>query len=292
MSDGRIVVRLIGGLGNQMFQYAAARAAALRTGSDLVLDTRAYDRGGPTAYALHRFRIDAHIGSAAELPPGRDRPLRYAAWRQFGRSPRFVRERGLGFNPNILNPGDDVYLHGYFQSERYFADFANRIRQDLEFVAPPNGENTRWLDAIRAEEHAVSLHVRRGDYVSDTKSQGAHGTCSAGYYASAFAHLRAAVGGRLALFVFSDDPDWAEANLSFNAPMHVARHNGRSTAHEDLRLMAACRHHIIANSTLSWWGAWLDALPDKIVVAPERWFADPELSNPDIVPPGWKQVGG
>ncbi len=290
MSGGRIFVRLIGGLGNQLFQYAAARAAALRNGSDLILDARAFDSNGPAAYALHHFGIHARIGSAAELPPDRDTPIRYAVWRTFGRSPRFLREHGLGFNSDILDPGRDSYLHGYFQSERYFADFSGQIRQDLEFAEEPDAQNAEWLDAIRAEKHAVSLHVRRGDYVSDKKSHGAHGTPGAAYYARAFDEIRERIGGRPALFVFSDDPDWAAANLTFDAPMRVARHNGRAGAHEDLRLMAACRHHIIANSTFSWWGAWLDPSPDKIVAAPEQWFADPKLFNPDIVPREWLKL--
>ncbi len=285
-----IIARLAGGLGNQLFQYAAARAVALRNDTDLVLDARGFVPRKPFTYDLGHFAISGRVGGEDELPPGRNKPLRYGLWRAFGRSPRFVRENGLGFNPSIANLGPDVYLHGYFQSERYFADVTSTIRKELAIVTEPDAENQRWLEEIDGAGNAVSLHVRRGDYVASAGGQNVYGTCDAAYYARAFAHVRERTGGDATLFVFSDDPDWAEQNLAFDAPMRFARHNGRATAYEDLRLMAACRHHIIANSTFSWWGAWLDPSRDKVVAAPAHWFADSRLNNPDIYPDEWTRI--
>ena len=286
-----IYVRLVGGLGNQLFQYACARAMALRHGVDVVLDTRELARGAAHAiYGLDRFAISARIGADAELPPARGQTLRYALWRAGLMRPRFLREKGLALNPAVLAAPDDTYLHGYFQSEGYFRDQAVTIREELRFVAAPEGENARWLDHIRAEARAVSLHVRRGDYVGSAKGQAVHGTCDASYYARAVAEIGRRTGIEPLLFVFSDDPAWARENLAPGAEMVVLDHNTAAAGAEDLRLMAACRHHIIANSSFSWWGAWRNPSPEKVVIAPSRWFADPSLRNPDICPPDWVRI--
>lgn len=286
-----IYVRLVGGLGNQLFQYACARAVALRHGVEVVLDTRELARGAAHAvYGLDRFAISARIGTTGELPPARGQVIRYALWRAGGMRPRFLRERGLGVNPAVLAAADDSYLHGYFQSEGYFRDQAAVIRDDLSILAAPAGENARWLERIAAEPRAVSLHVRRGDYVGSSKGAAVHGTCDAAYYMRAVATIRERAGIEPLLFVFSDDPVWARENLRPGAEMVVLDHNTASAAVEDLRLMGACRHHIIANSSFSWWGAWRNPSPDKVVVAPMRWFADPGLNNPDICPAEWIRV--
>lgn len=286
-----IFVRLVGGLGNQLFQYACARALALRHGVEVVLDTRELARGAAHAvFGLDRFDISARIGEQGELPPARGRMIPYALWRAGLMRPRFVRERGLGLNPNVLAAADGCYLHGYFQSEGYFRDQAEVIRDDLRILAAPEGENARWLERIGAEPRAVSLHVRRGDYVGSAKGAAVHGTCDAAYYARAVAAIRERAQIDPLLFVFSDDPVWARDNLRPGAEMVVLDHNAASAAVEDLRLMGACRHHIIANSSFSWWGAWRNPSPDKVVVAPARWFADPRMDNPDICPPEWLRV--
>lgn len=286
-----IYVRLVGGLGNQLFQYACARAVALRHGVEVVLDTRELARGAAHAvYGLDRFAVAARIGEGAELPPARSRIIPYALWRAGLMRPRFLRERGLGVNPAVLAAPDDSYLHGYFQSEGYFRDQAAVIRDDLHILAAPEGENARWLGRIAAEPRAVSLHVRRGDYVGSVKGAAVHGTCDAAYYARAVETIRARAGIEPLLYVFSDDPAWARENLRPGAEMVVLDHNAASAAVEDLRLMGACRHHIIANSSFSWWGAWRNPSSDKVVVAPARWFADPGLSNPDICPAEWVRI--
>jgi len=286
-----IFVRLVGGLGNQLFQYACARAVAIRRGTGLVLDLRELSRGAAHAvYGLDRFAIAARVGTEAELPPPRGRLPGYALWRAGLRRPRFLRERGLGVNPAVRDAPDDSYLHGYFQSEGYFADVAGQIRNELRLLEEASGENRRWLDRIEAEPRAVSLHVRRGDYAGSAKGQAVHGTCDGAYYAGAVAALRERAGIDPVLFVFSDDPAWARANLALGAETVVLDHNPPSAAVEDLRLMGACRHHVIANSSFSWWGAWRNPRPDKVVVAPGRWFSDPALSNPDICPAGWLRV--
>jgi hypothetical protein len=286
-----IYARLLGGLGNQLFQYAAGRALALRLGVELVLDMRAAGRA-PAHFrpALHHFGIEYR--DDVDLPPDKTRPLAYAIWRYGGGRPKFYRERGLGFNQAVFQAPDDTYLHGYFQSERYFSDQIDAIRKDLRIVTPPGPANAAALEEIGAAGMPVSLHVRRGDYVNDAKGARMHGTCDASYYRAALDLLDARLGTELSVFVFSDDPDWARENLALGRPVRVFDHNGPERHYEDLRLMAACRHNVIANSTFSWWGGWMNPSPDKIVVAPRRWFADPSASNPDILPASWVAIEG
>ncbi|WP_371155546.1 alpha-1,2-fucosyltransferase [Jannaschia sp. 2305UL9-9] len=279
-----ITQRLFGGLGNQMFQYATGRAVAAARGVPLALDTRDTDRrGGHNRFALHRYAID--VASDPALPPDRKgRPLRYAAWRAMGG--RLLREAGLGFDPRVMQAPDGSYLHGYFQSERYFAGIADTIRRDLTLTEPLSFESAAWQARIAQDPLAVSLHVRRGDYLS----AGNHGTCDAAYYARALQAVTDRMGARPRLYAFSDDPDWVRDHLHLDAEMAVVGHNGPDAGHEDLALMSTCRHHIVANSTFSWWGAWLNPRPDKVVAAPAVWFAALAQTNHDILPDSWIAV--
>jgi len=282
----RVISRLHGGLGNQLFQYAAGRAVALRTGAELLLDTRQFTKTSPFQYDLGHFSIEARVASEAELPPAKNRPVAYAWWRMFGRSPRFVREQQLGYNERIATIGPDCYLHGYFQSQRYFADIAPTLWSDLAFKDAISGDNARMAERIGSAP-SVSMHIRRGDYVTNAKAQATHGAPELGYYERALQEIRARSGQDPVVYLFSNDPDWVRANMKLEAELVPVAINDGSTAHEDLRLMSLCDHNIIANSTFSWWGAWLNPSHGKIVVAPAQWFASPKLSNPDITPPGW-----
>lgn len=287
-----IYVRLYGGLGNQLFQYATARSVARTRGVEVGLDRR-YLTGGPAhlAYALHPFAVHADIDPVC-LPPYKGTALgRYLLWRcHLWPGPHFTRERGLGVNPEILVAEDDTYLHGYFQSERYFADHVEGLREELRIVTPPKGQNAEWIDRIGADERAVSVHLRRGDYLQGRKTTGTHASCDEAYYRSALRQVSERTGLEVRAYVFSDDPQWAQDNLALGVETVILGHNGILDAHEDLRLMALCRHHVIANSTFSWWGAWLDARSGSVTVAPKRWFANGQLSNPDILPDRWVAV--
>ena len=212
-----IYVRLHGGLGNQLFQYAVGRALALRRGTEVALDPRdALKKQAAFHPALHHFAV-VHAG-AVPLPPGRDRPLAYALWRYAGRRPRILREKGLAFDPAVLDAPDDVYLHGYFQSERYFDDHCAQLRNDFRIVTPPSDENARVLAQIGEQPFPVSLHVRRGDYVSHAKGSQVHGTCGPDYYRAALAEVLSRAEGDPVVYVFSDDPGWAAENCCRSWP--------------------------------------------------------------------------
>lgn len=277
-----IYARLHGRLGNQMFQYAAARALATRLGVAFTLDTRrAVHKGEGILTRVFDLEWDA----PAQLPPAQhERLLAYYAWRGLGLAPKMYRERGLGFNPAFDTLPDETYLHGYWQAEQYFAPIADDIRAAFVPRHPMSVQNTEMAGRIAAGP-SISLHVRRGDYLT----VGAHGLCDQAYYEAALERVADGL-DTPTVYVFSDDPQWAKDNLPLPFEKVVVDFNGPDTDYEDLRLMSLCQHNVLANSSFSWWGAWLNQNPDKRVAGPKDWFSDPKLSNPDILPQGWLRV--
>ena len=300
-----VVVRLFGGLGNQMFQYAAGRSLALKTGSRLVLDAsgftlptvrRGYALDGYPLAAETRFDGYAHAPRrpavrfpAPKRPGWLDRAAQLVR-APFGASDReagagrlsLFTERCFDFDPRFFTCGAQTYLVGYWQSERYFADIRDLIRQELTYAPAPDAANAGWLERIRAA-NAVCVHVRRGDYLLPAHFRH-HGLCSAEYYRRAVRLMRERV-VRPQFFVFSDDWPWCREHLA-DDDMLIVDANRPEAGQDELRLMAACRHHVIANSSLSWWAAWLAASDGRIVVAPTPWFAH-RSHTPDLFPAGW-----
>ncbi len=278
-----IITRLHGGLGNQMFQYAAGAALAARLDVPLALDPRpaaAKDQGDLRAI------FDLPLAEPDHLPPDRDaRPLAYALWRKLGRTPVLRREDGLGYNTAFETWGDGSYLHGYWQSDRYFTPIIDRLRGEFTMTPPMSPANAEMAACI-AQGTTIALHVRRGDYVA----LGASAVCDQAYYDAALATITKDLPDTPRVFVFSDDPGWARDNLSVPFEKTVVDLNGRDTAHEDMRLMSLCTHNVIANSTFSWWSAWLNPNPTKRVAAPARWFGNDHQHNPDILPENWLKI--
>ena len=286
MSDDVIISRLFGGAGNQLFQYAAGRALADRLGVDLVLDNR-YVAGSSDRGDCFEHFARARFSRSDALPPSKsDGWLRYGLWRRFGRAPRFHREEGLGFDNGFFDLPAGIYLHGYWQSERYFAPVAGQIRRDLAFTTDLNAPNAAMADRIAQADTPVSFHVRRGDYTAS----GTYAACQPAYYRQAAEILHQRLGAPLTCFVFSNDPAWARDHLDLGHDTVIVDINDETTGHFDMHLQSLCAHNVIANSTFSWWAAWLNANPDKIVIAPENWFADPGLDNPDLCPDVWIRV--
>ncbi len=282
-----IVTHIFGGLGNQLFQFAFGKALAARLGVELRIDTRYFDRPRPDELCLHHFSIQTPEVERRGLPPMRhDGLLPYLAGKLRGHRWTMFRETSLGYDPAAETLGDNTYLKGYWQTELYFRDHADLVRAHLQVVTPPTDENRQVMDE-QDSCYPVSLHVRRGDYVSNPKFNATHGTCDLDYYRRAADLIVERTRCEPVFFAFSDEPDWVRENLKLPYPMRIVSHNGPEHNYEDIRLMSRCRHHIIANSSFSWWGAWLNPDPDKIVIAPRRWFADPGMQKHDLVPEGW-----
>jgi hypothetical protein len=288
-----VTIRLMGGLGNQLFQYATARALALRHGAEVVLDLSHYEEDRLRRYELGSYPIAARIATAAELRSSKAAGgLRAIAERLLGRAPGpaapAYHEPHFHFDPLVLQQRPPVHLIGYWQSERYFVDAAEVLRREFSPQAPLEPENARIAAAI-ATTNAVSLHVRRGDYVSNAHTNAYHGVCSLDYYRAAVAHIRREIPDAH-LFVFSDDHEWTRRNLAPDLPTTYVTANPADRGFRDLQLMSRCRHHVVANSSFSWWGAWLNPSPDKMVIAPARWFASAEHDTRDLVPATWLRL--
>jgi hypothetical protein len=287
-----IVTRVIGGLGNQMFQYAAGRALARRLGVPLRIDSSGFRSYSVHDYCLHHFALKAVEAEDGDVPNGRAESRWARALRRLGVGTelKVFRERGFAFDSEVNMLPDDTYLDGYWQSERYFSDMEGELRRDFEIVTPPTTQNAEWLTRIRSDAGSVSIHVRRGDYVTNASANAVHGTCTLEYYMRAARHVADKTDAPPTFYVFSDDPDWVAANLHLGYETTYVRHNDAAHNYEDLRLMSACRHHVIANSTFSWWGAWLNSARDKRVVAPVQWFRDEKMDTRDLMPPSWTRL--
>lgn len=287
-----VISALCGGIGNQMFQYAAGRRLAERRGVDLKLHFIPFGGNTPREYQLGSFNIREQFASSTEVAlltsprTGLFRKLlTRISGKQQGCPDTYVKERHYHFDPAILDLEGNVYLEGYWQSEKYFSDITPIIRNEFEIRCSPDSRNRLIAETIRACE-SVSIHVRRGDYVTDPETSRVHGICGPEYYAESMRY----VGERVDtphFFIFSDDPTWARDNIRTDFQSTVVDHNGTEDAYEDLRLMSLCRYHIIANSSFSWWGAWLSENPEKIVIAPSRWFRIDSYDTRDLIPEGW-----
>jgi len=292
-----IITKIQGGLGNQLFQYALGRNLAYLNNTILKLDIRGYAKitYGDTVrkYRLNHFQTRKEIATNQEIKKLCSKkkeisPIKFLKEViTHSNSPNYIKEQSLNFNSDILHTPDNSYLDGYWASEKYFKNIESLIREDLKIMQPQNGIILKYSKKISSCE-SVSVHIRRGDFVNNLKTQEFHGNCTLGYYNNAVNRLICDV-KKPHFFIFSDDCEWAKRNFKLNYPMSFMDFNGEERDFEDLRLMSTCKHHIIANSTFSWWGAWLGSNPNKIVIAPKKWLNKPELFL-DIYPDSWSQL--
>jgi hypothetical protein len=283
-----ISVQLKHGFGNQLFQYAAARRLSLTLGVPLTLDLSFYRTHRLRSYALNRRCIEARVATTWEMVCWRGPPVLIPITHPLGLVPRLVRERAFTFDPSILTLPDGRCLDGHWQSYRYFEDIAPSIRREFA-VHDALTDRDRQLLARMARGDSICLHVRRGDLVSNAVVRKFHGCCSEDYYRRAIERLAAQLLSP-ELFVFSDDMPWVRQHLAFNMPTTHVDHYAADSAPEELRLMAGCRHFVIANSTLRWWAAWLASDRGGVVYAPRQWFANPAMSAADLIPPSWHRL--
>lgn len=289
-----IIVRLKGGLGNQLFQYALGRHLAEIHKSVLKIDISFFETYELHTYSLWPFNIQENIASPDEvltLPARRIGIVERAATRLLRRPPKLasthIQEKYFHFDPEILNLPDGVYLDGYWQSEKYFADIFEILQKEYTVKTLPAGKDKELAGRILSCE-SVSLHIRRGSYLLPPYNA-FHGTCSLNYYLRCVEYLTQYV-KHPHFFIFSDEPPWAYDNLKFPYPTTYVDHNDADKDYEELRLMSLCKYQIIANSTFSWWGAWLNANPEKIVLVPERWFNDSTVDTKDLIPESWVKI--
>jgi hypothetical protein len=271
-----IVIRIIGGLGNQMFQYAMVRSMSIEKKQNFKLDISGFDTYKLHNYSLQHFNIEANYYKKANRFLEKILNLFY-------KETKFT-ETDFGFDENFVHlTGDTIYLEGYFQSEKYFNKHASAIRNDFKVkskLKPKTIETISYMKTV----NAVSIHIRRGDYLTNEK----HNTDKEDSYTSAIAIIVSKINNPV-FFVFSDDIEWVKSNITTKFETNFIDFNDVITNFEDLILMSNCQHNIITNSSFSWWGAWLNENENKIVIAPQKWFTDDTNSN-DIIPDTWLKV--
>lgn len=291
-----IRVALNGGLGNQLFQYAAAKTLAVKHGTSLEFDViPLYSKLQLSALATYRkpeldvFCIEAQTNGMLFknkflYPLSKTQFFLnrfYNRWKF-----NYYMEKDFAFDGSVMELPDNTYLDGHFQSERYFKPAEEIIRKECRFKRPLTGQNSEWEKLIN-NAVSVSVHIRRGDYVALQKNIQKHGTTSPEYYKKAVSYIAEKI-NQPVFFIFTDDVPWVREHFTLDFPFHIIGNNTTAdSSHLDMQLMSFCRHHIICNSTFSWWGAWLNNKSDKTVIAPEKWFADPSINSKDIYPPDW-----
>lgn len=285
-----IIIRIMGGLGNQMFQYALYKAMHVK-GKDVKLDLswclRKKEHNG---YELERiFNVDGIYATKTQADFLGE--INYGILNRIFR--KYVKHKktyyyqdvnnAILFNENIFCY-DNIYLSGYFQSEKYFSFIKNKIADIYTFPDLIDAKNLEIKDFI-SKSNSVSLHIRRGDYL---KSKYLKGICNETYYNKAVSYILNKVHNPV-FFVFSDDIDWCKNNLALKNVFYVQNNIGINS-YIDMQLMSMCNHNIIANSTFSWWGAWLNKNEDKIVVAPKKWFNKENILTNDLLLDKWIKI--
>ena len=285
-----IVVKIIGGLGNQMFQYAFAKALEQK-GNKVKIDVSGFKNyklhGG---YQLDSFSIDLEKTNKTENLKFKIKHLFFKIFTKIGYNySKKINEKSLLFDKSLLEIENRSYVEGYFQCEKYFKSIRKLLLN--QFIDKSNYSD--YLNKIKSKiissKNTTSLHIRRGDFVNDTNMK-IHGICDLLYYEKAVDKLENII-GPATYFIFSDDINWCKKNLKL-ANVHFIENNGKGTPHQDMHLMSLCNHNIIANSSFSWWGAWLNKNQNKIVIAPKKWFADEKLQkqSKSIVCDNWIKV--
>lgn len=282
-----IIVKINAGLGNQMFQYALGRRLSIDWQDELKFDLSWFNnikKGDiPRMLEIDKFNISLKEATSAEIANLTPGLIKKIIKRIRG---RLNRNYFYQFYPHLLKKRKSIYLDGYFQSYKYFDPIKEVLLADFSLKNSFSSEGQKIKEDIELAKEAVALHIRRGDYATIRKDY--NGLCGLAYYEQSINEILKKH-SQIKLFIFSDDIAWAKNNLKFNQPMVFVSRPSLSDA-EELILMSLCRHQIIANSTFSWWAAWLNKNPQKIIIAPKLWLAAADIDTSDLLPPAWLQI--
>ncbi|MDE3184125.1 MAG: alpha-1,2-fucosyltransferase [Bacteroidota bacterium] len=297
-----IVVQLQGGLGNQMFQYAAGKALSLQLNCSLKVDLNILESKNDTFSNnyLHTRSYELNIFQNLEIEIVKNKDLlKFLHGSQLNKIKRKLglpnykvyQENEFVYSDHYFNLKPPVLLKGYFQSENYFIRFEKIIRQSFRFPLEDLGDsNNDLLQAIQKTE-SVSIHVRRGDYLIPEIFK-VHGICEKSYYVNAIERIKKKY-PNASLYFFSDDAEWIQNNLLKYFPNStLISGNHAKDSWKDMFLMSSCKHNIIANSSFSWWAAWLNNNPEKMIIAPRQWFKieDKNFNASSLIPSNWISI--
>ncbi len=285
-----IIVKVIGGLGNQMFCYAYAKALQVR-GHDVKIDISECEikklHGG---YQLDKYKTDISIATKKEISTILSNSLMKKIFSKIGiLQKNQINEKLLLFDQKLLNIKDNSYISGYFQSDNYFKNIRSILLNHFLTNNEISDYSKKIKKLIQESENSCSLHIRRGDYTNSVNKK-IYNTCNPDYYKKALGYIKE-YNEKTDFFIFSDDINWVKNNLQIKNATYIQNIDNK-IPHEDIYLMSLCKNNIIANSSFSWWGAWLNKYNKKIVIAPKRWFLDKKLyaQSKDIVPIEWKKL--
>jgi hypothetical protein len=294
-----IIVNLSGSLGNQMFEYATARRLSLIHRTKIKLDLNIFNKQ-KHRFLLNFFRTEIIIASQKEINaminsiflnlsnviPSRYHSVYFQILK--ARYKSFLTEKYFHFDNSVLSAPDNVYLTGYWQSEKYFSDIKDTLKNEFTLKGELSNGSKRVLDNINIV-NSISVNIRRGDYVTNKEINSKHGVLEMSYYHSAVKYIFNKVKNPH-YFIFSDDITWAKKYFKINHPTRYIDINYPDRVYEDLILISKCRHNILANSSFSWWGGWLNNNENKIVIAPKQWFKDKSLKTADLLPDKWVKI--
>lgn len=287
-----IISRIDGGLGNQMFQYAFGAYVASHANTKLWIDTSSYADKPNHGFLLDKFNIQSPVAGVEQL---RELPAKYRnnqapegiLDRLRLRKLRRVKEAKFGFNPKFLRTSKNSYLVGYWQSEKYFPGMRDQLLREFSLKDSLTEESRRVAEKIETA-NSVSLHVRRGDYLTNSAAAEIYENLPIEYYRHAVQQI-AQRETDLQGFVFSNDIDWCKEKLKLDIPVHYVDHTTADTAYEDMQLMQLASHNVIANSTFSWWSAWLNQNA-RTIISPAHWFRPGQLDDTNIIPVTWQTL--
>lgn len=281
-----IITRIKGGLGNQMFQYAIARKISLKYSDSFKLDITDYGSDNFRKFGLNNFNIISVVASDEEVskikyPYGfLSKIIRFFVF-------RILKIYNIGYVPSVLRKHKNIYLDGYWQSYIYYEDIIDILRQDFLLKVPLSEEKQKLEETIK-KCTSVSLHIRRGDYVSDKKANKIFNVCNLDYFKSAAEYIGTKVSNPV-FYIFSDDAEWVKSNFKISFPTFYVSDYGLKDF-EELWFMTCCKHNIIANSSFSWWGAWLNKNAEKIVICPKKWVNNNTVNMNNLVPDSWVRM--
>ncbi|MBN2544900.1 MAG: alpha-1,2-fucosyltransferase [Spirochaetes bacterium] len=289
-----IIVKLMGGLGNQMFQYAFGRFLSLKNETELKFDISWFSKSNYSRkYMLNIFNIEEKFANNREINrlkykiklPFVNNLLKKITKDNILFKKCYFNEKKFNFNANLsIIKLNNAYFEGYWQSEKYFIDIKDIIKKDFIIKIKPDKKIVKFLNKIKNED-SVSIHVRRGDYITNPKTNKYHGVCPLEYYQKAV-HI---IGDKIknpVYYIFSDDFESVKKEMKLDIKYKIFEGNND---YDDFRLMQNCRHHITANSSFSWWSAWLSEYNNKIVICPSKWFNE-TIDTGDLIPQDWIQI--
>jgi len=297
-----VVVQLLGGLGNQMFQYALGRQLSIKLNTGLKLDTSILldwsegRHGVNRNYDLDVFTMEPVIAVKQDIGLYHTQLMSLPEKVIFklktvvtGRN--IIRERFFHFDESVLDLKGDFYLEGTWQSYKYFQTIESTIKKDFTFRHPIKNDAVELLSKIKNTK-SVCLNVRRTDYVTVDSTTSILGFVGIDYYKKAMELMKEKIGTDFNVFIFSDDIEWCKNNFAFiEQPVVFVDHSYAGVKFSQyLQLMTCCKHYIIPNSTFAWWGAWLNDVTDKVVITPLQWMKDPNTITKDLVPSDWYRI--